>query len=240
MASSINASTAGGGGVITTADASGNLNLQSGGSTVAAVSSTGVAVTGTLAATGAVSGTTGTFTSTLGVTGAITGSSTVAGSTGILYPLTSGTAVASTSGTSVDFTSIPSWVKRITVMFNGVSTNGTSNLLVQLGAGSVVTTGYTQSSTYMVNGGSNSASGPTSGFNLSVSTAASDTLYGTAVITLVGSNNYISTVNTIRFVGASVVGAGGITLSGAIDRLRLTSVNGTDTFDAGSVNILFE
>ena len=51
---SINASTSGGGGVITTADASGNLNIQSGGSTVVAVTSTGVAVTGTLAATGAV------------------------------------------------------------------------------------------------------------------------------------------------------------------------------------------
>ena len=62
MASSINASTSGGGGVIVTSDATGNLDIQSGGSTVVAVSSTGVAVTGTLAATGAVSGTTGTFT----------------------------------------------------------------------------------------------------------------------------------------------------------------------------------
>ena len=62
MASSINASTSGGGGVIVTSDATGNLNIQSGGSTVVAVTSAGVAVTGTLAATGAVSGTTGTFT----------------------------------------------------------------------------------------------------------------------------------------------------------------------------------
>jgi hypothetical protein len=159
---------------------------------------------------------------------------------GVSSNIVSGTAVASTSGTSIDFTGIPSWVKRVTVMFNGVSTSSTSNLLVQLGAGSVVTTGYTQSATYMINGGSNSASGPTSGFNLTVSTAASDTLYGTAVITLVGSNNYISTVNTIRFAGASVVGAGGITLSGALDRIRITTVNGTDTFDAGSINILYE
>ena len=49
---SINAATAGGGGVITTSDATGNLNIQSGGSTVVAVTATGVAVTGTLAATG--------------------------------------------------------------------------------------------------------------------------------------------------------------------------------------------
>ena len=51
---SINAATAGGGGVITTSDATGNLNIQSAGSTVVAVTATGVAVTGTLAATGAV------------------------------------------------------------------------------------------------------------------------------------------------------------------------------------------
>ena len=60
-------------------------------------------------------------------------------------PLVSGTSQASTSGTSIDFTSIPSWVKRITVMFNGVSTNGTSNLQIQLGTGATPTytvTGY--------------------------------------------------------------------------------------------------
>ena len=77
MASSINASTSGGGGVITTADATGNLNIQSGGSTVVAVTSTGATVTGTLAATGAVSGTTGTFTGAVsGTTGVFTGAVT--------------------------------------------------------------------------------------------------------------------------------------------------------------------
>ena len=65
--------------------------------------------------------------------------------------ITSGTAVASTSGTSIDFTSIPSWVKRITVMFNGVSTNGTSQVQIQLGAGSVTTTGYLSYATNLGN-----------------------------------------------------------------------------------------
>ena len=77
MASSINASTSGGGGVIVTSDATGNLNIQSGGSTVVAVTSTGATVTGTLAATGAVSGTTGTFTGAVsGTTGTFTGAVT--------------------------------------------------------------------------------------------------------------------------------------------------------------------
>jgi hypothetical protein len=159
---------------------------------------------------------------------------------GVSTNIVSGTAVASTSGTSIDFTSIPDWVKRITVMFSGVSTSGTSLPQVQIGSGSVVTSGYVQNATYMVNAGSNSANGGTTGFILAVSTAASDTLYGTAVITLAGSNRYVSTVNTIRLAGASVVGAGGITLGGVLDRVRITTVNGTDTFDAGSINILYE
>jgi hypothetical protein len=92
----------------------------------------------------------------------------------------------------------------------------------------------------MINAGSNAANGGTTGFILAVSTAASDTLYGTAVITLAGSNRYVSTVNTIRVAGASVVGAGGITLGGVLDRVRITTVNGSDTFDAGSINILYE
>lgn len=154
--------------------------------------------------------------------------------------INAGTAVASTSGTSIDFTGIPAGVKRITVMFSGVSTNGTSLPIMQIGSGSVVTTGYLQSATYMINGGSNSANGVTSGFTLSVGTAASDTLYGTAIITLVSGSSYVSNVNTIKNAGSSIVGAGGITLSGAIDRVRITTVNGTDTFDAGSINILYE
>ena len=72
----------------------------------------------------------------------INGSAGVTTNVGAVYNgLQTGTAVASTSGTSNDFTSIPSWVKRITVMFNGVSTNGTSPVQLQIGAGSVTAQG---------------------------------------------------------------------------------------------------
>jgi len=77
MASSINASTSGGGGVIVSSDATGNLNIQSGGSTVVAVTSTGVAITGTLAATGAI-----TPSQTAGFIGTNTNNSANAGSIG--------------------------------------------------------------------------------------------------------------------------------------------------------------
>ena len=155
-----------------------------------------------------------------------------------VYPLTSGTAQASTSGTSIDFTSIPSWVKRVTVMFNGVSTNGSSNYLIQIGSGSVTTSGYTSSGG--TNGGTQATS--TAGFVLTGTQSGSDTQLGHAIITLVGSNIYVcsSILGEYSSAARSNMAGGNVTLSGALDRVRITTVGGTDTFDAGSINILYE
>jgi hypothetical protein len=77
---------------------------------------------------------------------AVTGTAVISGQNSAI---TAGTAVASTSGTSIDFTSIPSWVKRITVMIAGVSTNGSSIIQIQLGdSGGVETSGYTGTTGY--------------------------------------------------------------------------------------------
>jgi hypothetical protein len=150
-----------------------------------------------------------------------------------------GTAQASTSGTSITFTGIPSTAKRITVMFNGVSGSGTSSRQVQLGSGSVTTSGYncvysagaTTVNTFTASTGHITSPGP----------AANANDYGQLVFTLVGSNTW---------VGMSIVNAtpssqfcnstSSITLSGTLDRVVFTTVNGTDTFDAGSVNIFWE
>jgi len=149
------------------------------------------------------------------------------------------TAVATTSGTSVDFTSIPSWVKRITVMFNGVSTNGTASVLVQIGTGGVPTTSGYVSGSFVTNAtGYGSVSTSTAGF-IQATPGASGTLVGNLVITLVSGFTYTGSHNT--FSGTlSGVGAGNVTLSGVLNMLRLTTVGGADTFDAGSVNILYE
>jgi hypothetical protein len=151
--------------------------------------------------------------------------------------LTSGTAVASTSGTSIDFTSIPSWVKRITVLLNVVSTSGTSNLQIQIGSGSVETTGYVSRAQTT---GSSSTS--TAGYILTVSLAtAADTFTGTCVINLLGSNAWVQ-FGLINHLGQNVLpySSGVKTTSSTLDRVRITTVNGTDTFDAGSINILYE
>lgn len=153
-------------------------------------------------------------------------------------PLTAGTAVATTSGTSHDFTSIPSWVSRMAVSGSGVSTNGTSPLQIQIGSGSVAVSGYTSQSW------SASAAGGivTSGFYFTGSAAAANAY--TFVVTLVrlSGNQWIAfgiiNIDNALNVGYQIIGK--ITLGGTLDRIRLTTINGTDTFDAGSVNILYE
>ena len=154
--------------------------------------------------------------------------------------IVSGTAVASTSGTSIDFTSIPSWVKRITVMFSGVSTNGTSTPLVQIGAGSVTTSGYLGVGNATVAGGATSGTNFTTGFGVQ-SALAANILHGHMVLTNVTSNTWVASHAMGTSNGTTtMVGSGTLALGGTLDRVRLTTVNGTDTFDAGSINLLWE
>lgn len=151
-----------------------------------------------------------------------------------------GTAVASTSGTSITFTGIPSWVKRVTVMFNGVSTNGTSQKMIQVGSGSITTTGYSCASTFLAAGSMGTAN-YTNGFQLYNLITAADTLSGSIVFTLFGSNTWtlVANIGNSASTIQSVI-SGSIGLAGALDRVVITTVNGTDTFDAGSINILYE
>ena len=152
--------------------------------------------------------------------------------------LTSGTAVASTSGTSIDFTGIPSWVKRITVMFNGVSTNGTSAPLLQIGSGSVDITGYTSTGSQVYGTNLCNITTSTAGYII-FSGGATNLLSGTYVFTLVSSNTWVGS-SVINNSLNPIFGAGMKSLSGTLDRVRITTVNGTDAFDAGSINIMYE
>jgi hypothetical protein len=156
--------------------------------------------------------------------------------------LTAATSVASTSGTSIDFTSIPSGVKRVTVMFNGVSTSGTSAILIQLGTSSGVTTsGYTSTGQGFSPAGGLGATTSTAGVLTMDAALAAGNLDGNWQICNQTSNTWV--VNGVGNRGAggySCFGAGRVALSATLDRVRVTTVNGTDTFDAGSINILYE
>jgi len=186
-----------------------------------------------LESTGQVTGTTGTFSGAVQASGVATN----------LYPLVSSTAVASTSGTSIDFTSIPSWAKRITVMLAGVSTNGSSAIQIQVGdSGGVETTGYLGAGGYIINNGATFVATFTSGFAITSAVSAASIYHGSMTITLLGSNAWVANGAFARSDAALVqnFGQGSKTLSDTLDRIRITTVNGTDTFDAGSINIMWE
>lgn len=223
MANTITAGNGTNNGLAVTSDATGALNILTGsGGGTAAISidsSQNVTMAANVTITGSVS-----------ASGGVTGS------------LKSATAQASTSGTSIDFTSIPNGVKRITVMLNGVSLSGTSNILIQIGSGSVTTSGYASGST--IAGAANSAAGlnSTAGFIVNIGSAAANIFSGAATINLISGTTWVSSYSgglTNTNYGSN---GGGVSpaLSTTLDRVRITTVNGTDTFDAGSINIIYE
>jgi hypothetical protein len=188
-----------------------------------------------LTATGASAGTYTAATVVIDAKGRVL--SAVAGQSGI----TLRTAQATTSGTTIDFTSIPAGTKRITVMLKGVSHNGTSVMIVRLGTGGTpTTTGYVSFGEGMA-GASMTAFGFTSGFALSETYAAARVYDGQLIFNHMGSNTWTMS-GAGALTGDSYTGStcgGSVTLSGELDMLRLTSVSG-DTFDAGSINISYE
>jgi hypothetical protein len=142
----------------------------------------------------------------------------------------------------VDFMSIPSWAKRITVMFSGVSTNGTSVVEVRIGSGTFSSSGYAAAASYGVSAGQFLTS--TTGFNLEPTGVAviAASRSGALVLTLVGSNTWVCSGNITTFtsgVTSAIAGTSPV-LSGALDRLRITTQGGVNFFDAGSINILYE
>jgi hypothetical protein len=200
MPVTINASTSSG--LISSADTSGTLQLQSNGTTQFTVDSTGA-----------------------------------------YGQVESATAVASTSGTSIEFTSVPSWVKRITVMFQTVSTGGTNFMQIQVGSSSFSTSGYAS----QFSAGASSSGVLTTGLGVaSMGAGAASAFTGSVTLCLISANTWIEQGH-LAYVNGSAVGwsSGGSTpaLGGALDRLRIIcSATGSpsDTFDAGSINILYE
>lgn len=158
----------------------------------------------------------------------------------------SGTPVAATSGTAVNITDIPSNVKRVTVTFIGVSTNGSANLLLQFGSSSgIQSTGYISVASYIQNSTAITAVSSTAGFVITGAFAAAEEVYGQIVLTLhdAATNSWVvsgTLVDTASTTNLNHSG-GARSLPGALDRIRITTTNGTDTFDGvGSVNILYE
>jgi len=158
--------------------------------------------------------------------------------------ITQGTAVASTSGTSISFTSIPSWCKRVTMILSGVSVTGTQVMQVQLGTGGVATTsGYAATAGVVVTANVTSVNTITTGFafNNSGGGGATQTWSGLVNLVLLTGNTWVCSARVVDTTNARLGSGGGvISLSGVLDNVRLTTVGGTDTFDAGTINIMYE
>lgn len=158
--------------------------------------------------------------------------------------ITSGTAQASTSGTSISFTGIPSWVKRVTVMFNGVSTNGTGYIVVQLGTGGTATTsGYSAICGSITTGGAAGSALSTVGFIVAQNISAATNMYGNIIFTNQSSNVWTCNGNAFSRNDSGTNISGAVSLAGTLDNLRViasTTANPADTFDAGSINIFYE
>ena len=173
----------------------------------------------------------------------IDGSASVTINSGAVLGITSGTAISnptSPASASIDFTALPSWVKKITVMFSAISLSSTSSVLVQLGTGSTTytTTGYVGGGARF--GASSVASATfTTGFALNNATAAS-LIAGSMTITNVTGNTWAASGIFGETSGEFMCMTGGsVPLSAALTAVRITS-NGADTFDAGSINIMYE
>jgi hypothetical protein len=176
---------------------------------------------------------------------AVAGSTTqtLVAATGTLAPIVSGTAVTA-SGTSVEFTGIPSWVKRITLTFSGVSTNGTAPPLIQIGSGTYATSGYLGANS-VIAASSVATIVFTTGFGIGGNTgswAAATVANGAITLSLHSGNTWACSGSVGTSTGTGIYltsGSSGTAISGALDRVRLF-IDGTQQFDAGTINILYE
>jgi hypothetical protein len=189
-------------------------------------------VNGSTAATLTTSGITGNLVGN--VTGNVTGSLTQGGS------LTLATAQTATGLNAVDFTGIPSWVKRIAVMFDGVSLTGDDSVIVQIGgSGGIENTGYNSFSTQISITPVTDAISSTSGFIIYTSNRT-DGYSGVMSINLLNGNTWTSFGNAATTtLNKGISFAGSKTLSSTLDKIRITR-SGTSTFDAGIINISYE
>ena len=151
------------------------------------------------------------------------------------------TAQMPTSGTVVDFTGIPSWVKRITVMFSSMAMSGLGRPMIQLGtSGGFVSSGY--SSVVTDTGGTNQTAGFANSTGLVCGYCVAGTSQSGAItLSLIDSNSWVSSGNTSRNTTNFMhVSAGSLVLGGVLTQIRITSTTTTDTFSSGTINVMYE
>ena len=154
------------------------------------------------------------------------------------------TPTATTSGTSHDYASIPAGTKQIICMVSELSTNGTDDPMIQIGdIGGLETSNYKGAASQFSGISSISTTNNSNGFLLVGSHGAPASINGHLTLTLEDSatNTWVASGPLARDDSAITYIAGGSkSLSAELDRIRLTTAGGTDTFDAGKFNISYE
>lgn len=192
-------------------------------------------VTATAAEINAVDGVTATGTAVIRAADAAAARAAIGAGRGLQL----GTAVTSTGATAIDFTGIPAGANRITVMLLDVSTSGSDAIIAQLGgSGGFETTGYVSA---VSTGSSFSSAASTAGIVIARPGAAASIASGAVTLSRIDANTWLGFGGaTDGFTSGTGVSFGSKPLSGTLDRIRITTQGGTDTFDAGLVNIHWE
>lgn len=148
------------------------------------------------------------------------------------------TAITAAGQTELPYTGIPTWINRVNATFSLLSASGTNDILLQIGDGAYIVTGYT-SSAQGFTGTSTGLATATAGFLIDTDGAAGQVSGNFSLIRHSG-NTWLMSGTYRRSAASTGFTVGELTLSGNLDRLRLTTVGGTDTFDGGSFNVSWE
>lgn len=163
------------------------------------------------------------------------------GPSNLSQPITRDTNVSTSSGTQAAWTGIPDWVKIVTISFDAVSTNGSNDMLLQLGTASAyINTGYKSGSIAVDSAGAGTWSTATNGFVIKRAAAANSY---SGVVTLVNRTANLWTASgSLYDVGSGsrmIHLAGDVTLGATLTRIRVI-MDGANTFDSGNINIIYQ
>ena len=230
-----------------------NLTLSTAGGVTVAQNLTVTGTTtlsGGLASSGLTLSGSSSGTTVLSASAAASGTATLPAGTGtvavqgVSSNIVTGTAVTPTSGTTASLaSSIPLWVKRITIQFYNVQmATATSSLVVQLGtSGGFVTTGYNSTSSYEASTPTAGFQSATNGMQFGTMTNNTQILFGTYFLHTIGGNIWVgSGTNGITVNTLASSNSGFLALGGVLTQLQMSTAAGTGTFSAGTFNILYE
>lgn len=159
--------------------------------------------------------------------------------------LTRGTTITASTGSptsiDIDLSSLPTGIRRITLILDGLSTNGTSRVVVRVGTGGVVETSNYHGTVAQAGISSIAGENMDTSFEFDIAANASAIRCTTMVLCNTDGDRWVMSAISGRQDSVNSSYAGGrINLGGTLDIIRITTFGGTNTFDTGLINIFYE